>query len=322
MKNLDTQDAKSLHQNRQKMYDEAGKYRSSFVDPATGLISGKYVENRLCPVCGSAEHRFLFVKNGGSYVACNDCSMIFLNPVFNDDDLIEYYQNNTAVQALAHASEDDFYRKIYGVGLEAITGVRESGTVLDIGCSSGLFLDIAKEKGFQTYGIELNKTEVAIARSKGHVIWDVPIQDLRLEPTFDIITLWDVFEHIKDGVAYLTNLKHWLSKNGVLFMQIPNANSLAPRIMRDKCNMFDGLEHVNLYSPNTISAVAASAGYRVQSIFSVIDELKPIKNFLSYEDPYRGSFSAKDEFDFLVPEIIHAKLLGYKLQVVLTIHAR
>lgn len=319
MKNIETLDAKTLHQNRKAMYYEADSYRQSFIDPTTGLIDSKYVENRVCPVCGSGDHRIIFQKNGGIYVTCDGCSMIFLNPVFKDEHLVRYYQNNNCNQALAHDSESEFYRRIYSTGLELIAAVKAEGSILDIGCSSGLFLDVAKENKYVTHGIELNKVEVEIARSKGHPVWDKPLDQCKSKNTFDIITLWDVFEHIKDGASYLKDLRSRLRKDGLVFLQIPSADALAARVMRERCNMFDGLEHVNLYSLRTITKTATDAGFKVQAASSVIDELKPVLNFLQYEDPYNGSFNARDDFDFLTPDLIQRKLLGYKLQVVLSV---
>jgi 2-polyprenyl-3-methyl-5-hydroxy-6-metoxy-1,4-benzoquinol methylase len=319
MKNIETLDAKILHQNRKAMFNEADSYRQSFIDPTTGLIDSKYVESRACPVCGADDHRIIFKKNGGVYVACNLCSMIFLNPVFKDEYLVKYYQNNNSNQALAHESESEFYRRIYGAGLELIAAVKAEGSILDIGCSGGFFLDVAQESKYLTHGIELNKIEVQIARSKGHVVWDKPFDQIKSEKIFDIITLWDVFEHIKDGVDYLKDLRSRLGKYGIVFLQIPSADALAARVMREKCNMFDGLEHVNLYSLSTITKTATDAGYKVLAVSSVIDELKPVLNFLGYEDPYNGSFNARDDFNFLTPDLIQQKLLGYKLQIVLSV---
>ena len=319
MKNIETLDAKTLHQNRKVMYYEADSYRQSFIDPTTGLIDSKYAESRVCPVCGSGDHRIIFQKNGGIYVACDECSMIFLNPVFKDEDLVRYYQNNNSSQALAHDSESEFYRRIYSAGLKLIAAVKAEGSILDIGCSSGFFLDVAKENKYVTHGVELNKLEVEIARSKGHPVWDKPLDQIKSENTFDIITLWDVFEHIKDGTSYLKDLRSRLRKDGLVFLQIPSADALAARVMRERCNMFDGLEHVNLYSLRTITKTATDAGFKVQAVSSVIDELKPVLNFLAYEDPYNGSFNPRDDFDFLTSDLIQQKLLGYKLQVVLSV---
>ena len=314
-----TEDAKILHESRKKMYDQAEQYRNSFLDKKTGLINHKYLEKRVCPVCESTESREIFKKNGGTYVICEKCEMVFLNPVFKDDELVLYYQCNNSNQALAHNSEVDFYRRIYTSGLDLICNHKSSGDLLDIGCSSGLFLDVSAEK-FRAHGIELNKSEIEIARAKGHIVWDKPIEivDFEGKDKFDVITLWDVFEHIKDGITYLSNLKSKVRSGGVVFLQIPSADSLAARIMREKCNMFDGLEHVNLYSRTTIRKAAEKAGYKVLGMVSVIDELKPLLNYLSYEDPYYGQFRDVSGVDFISKDLIFSNMLGYKLQVLLS----
>lgn len=317
MKRLDTEDAQDLHKQRQAMYEAADRYRQSFIDSHTKLIHSKYTEWRNCPVCDSGRHRSLFNKNGGQYVICNECEMIFLNPVLKDLELAEYYKNNNEIQSSAHENESAFYRRIYSAGLDMIATVKAKGSLLDIGCSGGFFLDIAKERGFVTHGVELNKAEVRIASSKGHVVWGVPIQQTPDSQSFDVITLWDVFEHIKNGISYLTHLRSRLAVGGLLFLQIPSANSLAARIIREKCNVFDGVEHVNLYSSNTLERIANASGFKIVSIKSVIDELKPVLNYLNYDDPYTGAFAENRSFEFLTPELIHEKLLGYKLQVVL-----
>lgn len=314
-----TKDAKQLHASRRTMYDQAAQYRNSFINKTSGLIDDKYLEYRACPVCGATKSREIFTKSGGTYVVCEKCSMVFLNPVFKDEELCKYYQFNNSNQALAHDSESDFYVRIYNAGLELISKYKSGGSLLDIGCSSGLFLDVASSK-FSPYGIELNKAEVLVARSKGHLVWDQPIDMVSFERNdkFDVITLWDVFEHIKDGKTYLQNLKAKLRANGVIFLQIPSADALAARVMREKCNMFDGLEHVNIYSLRTITTLATKAGFKIQGVVSIIDELDPLVNYLRYEDPYNGSFSQGVELDFLTPDLILSRMLGYKLQVVLS----
>ena len=68
--------------------------------------------------------------------------------------------------------------------------------------------------------------------------------------------MWDVFEHIKNPHSVLQTIRKKLNKSGLFFIQIPNVKALAPRILQEKCNMFDGMEHVNLYDPNTINLCA------------------------------------------------------------------
>jgi len=81
--------------------------------------------------------------------------------------------------------------------------------------------------------------------------------------------------------------------------------------------MFDGFEHVNLYSPKTITTLVSSVKLEVISMCSVIDEIKPIVNYCGYENPYFGSFSSNDLEFILKSKILLKNQLGYKLQVVL-----
>lgn len=310
--------AQELHQHRKNMYDSIADYHRQFLDTSTGLIKKNYVEQRSCPVCDSNQPLYLFNKNGGTFVKCNHCTMVYLNPVFKDDELALYYQNNTGMQAAAHESENDFYRTIYSKGLDLIEAQTSIGKILDIGCSGGFFLDLAKARGWQTYGLELNKTEVAIAKKKGHQIQESTLEDWDVPGCFEAICLWDVFEHIKDGAAMLTCLAKMLKPGGVIFLQIPNAASLAARILHEKCNMFDGIEHVNLYNPKTLQQLAQQQGFIIPLLHTVIDELAVTKNHLNYDAPYSGQFLNTTDLDFLTPALIHDNHLGYKIQAILT----
>jgi 2-polyprenyl-3-methyl-5-hydroxy-6-metoxy-1,4-benzoquinol methylase len=246
--------------------------------------------------------------------------MVYLNPVFTDDALVEFYSNNHTSQSATVESDMTFYRTIYGTGLGLIDEhLKQKQRILDFGCSSGIFLDLALEQGWkETHGVELNKKEAEIARSKHHNVQSCVLSELNFEDKFDAITLWDVFEHIKDGKAYLESFKNYLAPDGVLFLQVPNAGSLAARILHDKCNMFDGLEHVNLYSPKTIKLLVEQAGYNVVAMKSVIPETNVIANYLSFDDPYLGNQPATDGFlEMISNDEILDKLLGYKIQVAL-----
>lgn len=317
MNTIKTENAENLHLHRKEMYKEVDVYHQKFIDPETGEIYSRYVHERSCPLCGSNNRRAIFRKNGGTYVICEDCNMVYLNPVFGDEELQKYYEQNNTAQASAHISENDFYTEIYKQGLTSIGKFVTQGSVLDIGCSSGLFLDIARKSEWQTYGIELNKAEYKIAHERGHEVWNCPIESLPANVKFDVITMWDVFEHIKTGSALLAAIGQKLNPNGVVFLQVPNVASLAARTLWDKCNMFDGIEHVNLYSPKTIKLLANQAGFEILSMATVIDELKVTKNYMAYQDPYYGNFVESDDLGFLTPELIHKNLLGYKIQVVL-----
>jgi SAM-dependent methyltransferase len=313
------QTTKDLHLKRKIIWDASMSNHIRYLNEETGVFLEKFTEKRNCPGCSANDERLLFWKSGGCYVACNKCSMLYLNPVFKDDVLEQYYRTNHQLQGEIVANDLEFYTPLYLKGLDLIsksTPMAES--ILDVGCSTGIFLDIAKRNGWQTFGLELNNKEVLIARSKGHLIKEEMINSVTFTEKFSTITLWDVFEHIKNGFQFLNDAKKILREGGIIFIQSPSRDALAAKIMQSACNMFDGLEHVNLYGLESLNILAKRAGYKIESYETVISEIGVINNFLEYHDPYLGPINNKSIMANLVSENqIHQEKLGYKFQACL-----
>jgi 2-polyprenyl-3-methyl-5-hydroxy-6-metoxy-1,4-benzoquinol methylase/Zn ribbon nucleic-acid-binding protein len=310
--------AKQLHEGRKAMYRDGQRYHDVFKDPDTGLFQDKLLESRSCPVCQADQPQKLWLKDGGSYVKCSKCHMCYLNPVFTDQAIKDFYVGYPTTQADVVKNESEFYRRIYERGLSLISKFTSQGALLDVGCSSGFFLDVAREKGWKTNGIELNQKELAVAVSNGHPVHQKVLEDCQFLEKFQVISLWDVFEHIKNPTSFLSAIRENLAPGGVLFIQTPNFEALAPRIMHEHCKMFDGLEHVNVYSPRTIPLIAAKNGFEVVALETVISEIPIISNFLEYEDPYFGEAEHFGKILGLIDEdSLHRNLLGYKMQIIL-----
>ncbi len=313
------QTTRDLHLKRKAMWDASMSNHHRYINKDTGVFLDKFTEKRNCPACGANDERELFRKSGGCYVACNKCSMLYLNPVFKSDALEEYYRSNHQLQGESVANDLGFYSALYSKGLNLITkSFPALGNILDVGCSTGIFLDIANSNGWQTFGLELNKKEAEIARLKNHLIKEEMINSVRFDKKFAAITLWDVFEHIKDGFQFLSDAKKLLEEGGIVFIQSPSRDALAAKILQSDCNMFDGLEHVNLYGIESLSTLAKSAGYKVESYETVISEIGVINNYLEYYNPYLGPSTNKSTIADLISENqIHEQKLGYKFQACL-----
>ena len=114
----------------------------------------------------------------------------------------------------------------------------------------------------------------------------------------------------------MKNMRNRFTKNGFIFFQTPNVNSLAARILQEKCNVFDGLEHVNLYDKSTMFKLAKKMDLKFY-YKSVISEIPVISNYLDYTNPYHGQSKFNDSVLGLINEKLHKELLGYKMQTVL-----
>jgi SAM-dependent methyltransferase len=247
--------------------------------------------------------------------------MVYLNPVFKDDVLETYYRNNHQLQGETVAADIEFYEKLYLKGLRSVERqLGAAGRILDVGCSTGRFLDIAKRVGWECHGLELNHTEAKIARAKGFEIQECLLSKANSAKVFDAITLWDVFEHIKDGYLFLKEARKLLRPSGIVFVQSPTRDSLAARVLQAECNMFDGLEHVNLYGNESLNTLCSRAGYEVVSYETVIAEIGVINNYLEYQNPYFGlSKNAQDLLGCIDETSMHERKIGYKFQACLRV---
>lgn len=297
-------------------------FRETWVDPETGMIKRDYVVDRACPLCRRTDGTVAFVKNGFQHMRCS-CGMIYVPQVLKGE-YLNYVYADPGYEEETHLSfrtepRKSFIEAIYidGVGLLEKAGVR-SGKMLDVGCSSGLFMEMAVRKGFAVQGIEPSEYAVNKAKELGLDVMQGYFEKGMFEKdSYDIVVLWDVLEHCEEPGDILDAALEVLRPGGSFFLQVPNAMGLAPRIMRQDCNMFTGFGHINLFGPETLKRVLERSGFVDIIMQTVISEISVINNYLNFYDPYHGpSLEKENVLDVIDIDTIHEKLLGYKLQAV------
>ena len=311
---IETSNQAGLHISRQEQLNKSTLFIDSFLASMSEESNYQYND---CPTCGNKKAKKLFRKNGGEYGYCNYCDHIFLLKSLKPEHLIEFYKNYPTSSLDWHKNESDFYNRIYNSGLDLISPYQGAGNLLDIGCSSGYFLSIASSRGYTTFGIEPNKLESSYAKDNGVNIIGSTIDDIPENLKFNAVTMWDVLEHIDSPSNFISRLKSILNPGGVVYIQVPTSESLAARIMRDKCNMFDGIEHLTLFSRKSLMRCFSNCGFGYLDAKSIITDSFAISNYLNYEtDPYLPSNPNSqdlkiDSIDF---DNIESSFLGYKIQ--------
>ena len=311
---IESSDQVKLHSDRQEQLQESSKYITAFLK---SLEPNDAYNVNSCPTCENESTQFVFAKNGGEYSYCKNCEHVFLSKSLKASHLIDFYTNYPTSSMDWHKNESIFYSRIYNAGIEMINAYQNGRDILDIGCSSGMFLSIVQEQGFSGFGVEPNTKEASHAKNHGINVLGKTITDIPRNQKFDVITMWDVLEHINSPGNFVKSLKKYLKPGGVVFVQIPTCDSLAARIMREKSNMFDGIEHLTLFSKKSLDICFENAGFSSKITKTIITESFALKNYLSYEsDPYLPSNnnnceSIEELIDF---DGIEEKLFGYKIQ--------
>lgn len=291
-----------------------GKEKAQLIDPATGLLQEELSIWRSCPVCGSDEAKLLFIKEGFRHLKCPTCGMVYVNPVLSEERLHSFYQDEDSYrQVLLNKLNLSLDRKKFQYGLDLIEEyLPQKGNLLDVGCGPGVFLEVARERGWHVCGVEFNSWCVQHLREMNIDVIDVPIQQASLPHDFyQCVTLWAVLEHIVDPENLLKDIHRILTTGGILLILVPNIDSLANRLLHERSATFAGEAHVNLFSASTLARLLKKVEFELIECETVLTLLGTINNYLNYEDPQFGE--GDSVLDFLTPEYIHQRMLGYLL---------
>jgi len=145
-----------------------------------------------------------------------------------------------------------------------------SVSLLDVGCSNGAFVWIAKQLGIDAQGVEPGESPARQAQSRGLTVHKGYLEELNLpEKSFDVVTLFEVIEHLRDPLALVKECHRILRPGGVMVIGTGNADSWTRQIMKHRWDFFNiNLHggHINFYCTASIGALAAKTGFSVNRI--------------------------------------------------------
>jgi 2-polyprenyl-3-methyl-5-hydroxy-6-metoxy-1,4-benzoquinol methylase len=124
---------------------------------------------------------------------------------------------------------------------------------LDVGCSTGFVVEAARDKGWDAIGIDLNPSAIEFGRSRGLDLRTVALEDAGFAPrTFDVVSLFDVLEHLLDPRRTLRACADLLAPGGILFLYVPNFDSASRLLMGANAHFIWPTHHLNYYTPTTM----------------------------------------------------------------------
>jgi 2-polyprenyl-3-methyl-5-hydroxy-6-metoxy-1,4-benzoquinol methylase len=265
--------------------------------------------NMICDICGQKKTKILFPVVDRSYartytkkipgnkleipdfnmVKCRACGHMYISPMPEQSFLDAFY-----TQYLGLEPDTDFYKDHFQTDyrnfefsqkmkarckkIRAIMAGDRPLRLCDVGCGTGVFLHIAKRYGFSVWGVEINKELADFAKKN----FSVDVSCGRLEEikfpseSFDVISLWDLIEHIAQPSRLLKEINRILKRGGLVAIETPNIDSLLHRLalfcyygtFKKWTKPIDiyNVHHLHYLSPITIKKIIESYGFHIVSI--------------------------------------------------------
>ncbi len=195
-------------------------------------------------------------------VECESCGFKFTNPRPDESELGRYYKSEDYV---SHSNTNKgFINSIYQwvrkytllKKLQLISKYFKTGSILDIGCGTGEFLNTCQNAKWKTLGIEpdVDARQMAIKNFNLDVRNE---NELALLPdaSFDIISMWHVLEHVPALNERIDELKRLIKPNGIIIIAVPNCNSLDALTYKEKWAAYDVPRHLYHFTPKDIETL-------------------------------------------------------------------
>jgi SAM-dependent methyltransferase len=236
-----------------------------------------------CQLCGSGERRVNFRDGPFEVVTCTVCGLVYVTPRLQGQALLDVYDegywksDNPKQRGYAdYARESALYLRTFQKRMALVKRwIPEKARILDVGCAAGYFLRIAQQHGHDVHGVELSpaiahEAVTALGADRVHVgTLDEAIAVKGHAPaSFDLVTLWDVIEHVPDPQHVLRTIRGLMKPGGRLLIETQNVASRWARLLGPRWHHYKHHEHLYHFDPQTIRRLLGDCGFRALDVGS------------------------------------------------------
>ncbi len=244
------------------------------------MVSMEYVA---CNLCGHNQTRLRFASTladdarpnvveafrctspgyGRHYaiVQCKSCGLVYTNPRLDGSRILDSY---IAVEDPLYLEEREGRVLTFERHLRPLEKLRAPpGRLLDVGAYTGVFVEIAAQHGWEAWGIEPSHWAVEQARGRGLKMIESTLATSGLaEAAFDVVTMWDVIEHLADPIGEVAQAYRLLKPGGLLVVHTMDIDSSFARLMGPRWPWLMEM-HIYYFSHRTLQAMLEKVGFTV-----------------------------------------------------------
>lgn len=227
-----------------------------------------------CPICESpTKAKIIFRKNRFEIYSCPSCLLKFVYPQPAIDELHKIYSKEYFLRGNKYSQTTDIQTDTpeYQNDLKKINLVKKyksDGRILDVGCALGGFLHLAKQEGYSVSGVEVSESSANHASKRlGVEVHCCDLLSAKLPSGhYDIITMWDVIEHLKSPHDTLSEINRLLGPNGILIFSTGDAGSFLAKLTGKYWHLMTPPEHLFFYNNDNLNKLCQSHGFCIKEV--------------------------------------------------------
>lgn len=222
-----------------------------------------------CLLCKTTLDKYLY-KNGYWLYRCGRCHLAetdlkrdysaFVKEFYSQG----YYEGDPTRSAYADYELDKpLITKNMQKFLSFVAEKKPTGKLLDVGCAFGYVVELALQKGYDAYGFDPSSFAVqkagalvGKARIKEGTIAEVKYP----KASFDVITMFDVFEHLEDPLSDVKKLTSYLKPDGIIIIATGDTQSIAAKVMKRRWTFFIPPQHIFFFNRKNVTTLLTKSG--------------------------------------------------------------
>lgn len=213
------------------------------------------VEAFRCTSSGYGEHTQI--------VECAVCGHVYANPTWEDEELLTAYEDVEDEVYVSERAGRVLTFKKHLAHLEKFTGKGLGRDLLDVGAYVGVFVQVAQEAGWNAMGIEPSSWAVDHAKTNGLAIYEGTLDSgILVGKKFDVITMWDVIEHVQYPKQELEKAFALLKPGGMIAVHTMDISSPTARLMGKRWPWYMAM-HVHYFGRESLGRVLTDVGYDI-----------------------------------------------------------
>jgi len=225
-------------------------------------------------------------------VRSKSSKLVFTAKIPTAAELSDHYNNYSRSGAISEITV-----KRYQQLLDGMEPYRKLGRILDVGCGNGNFLVEAQKKGWEVWGTEYTQEVADIPESKGVKMKVGPLNSSSFgEVQFDIVTSFEVIEHINNPLQEVQHIYQLVRKGGLFYFTTPNFNALEREYKKVDYPVISYPEHLLYFTPASIDYLLKKVGFKKKRLLTTGIKISTFQSRQHFDREKReGGVKVSDE---------------------------